>query len=203
MSLEIFIARHGQDEDNAKGILNGHRDMPLTDIGRRQAKQLAEGIKNAGLGIDSIFTSPLARATETAQIVADEIGVQPPEVMEELIERNFGIMTGKKVSEVEPLCAPNIIKTNIITYFLDPEGSETFPQLIERGEKVLKKLGRLSVGTRVLLVCHGDIGKMIYCAQTGEDWHDVLTDFHFGNGELIDISGDGTVQMIQLKQYNH
>ena len=33
--LKIYIARHGQNEDNANGILNGHRDLPLTDIGRK------------------------------------------------------------------------------------------------------------------------------------------------------------------------
>jgi broad specificity phosphatase PhoE len=204
MSLEIFIARHGQNEDNANGILNGHRDLPLTDIGRQQAKQLATGIKLSGINVDKILTSPLIRAVETAQIVASEIGSNPPEVMDELIERDFGVMTGKNTAQIEELCAPNIIKSNTITYFLNPEGAETFPQLIERGKKVLSNLGKMSLDiSSVLLVCHGDIGKMIYCAQTGKDWRSVLEDFHFGNAELIDISRDGDVKTINIEQYNH
>lgn len=43
--LNIYIVRHGQDEDNQNGILNGHRDMPLTELGKTQAQQLAQKIK--------------------------------------------------------------------------------------------------------------------------------------------------------------
>ena len=45
--LKIYLARHGQDQDNANGILNGQRDEPLTDIGINQAKQLAQKISDA------------------------------------------------------------------------------------------------------------------------------------------------------------
>ncbi|MBP7769257.1 histidine phosphatase family protein, partial [Candidatus Saccharibacteria bacterium] len=41
--MSIYIARHGQNKDNAEGILNGHRDRPLTELGRRQAMELALG----------------------------------------------------------------------------------------------------------------------------------------------------------------
>ena len=44
--LNVYLARHGQDEDNANGILNGRRDMPLTTLGVNQAKELAEKIKS-------------------------------------------------------------------------------------------------------------------------------------------------------------
>jgi broad specificity phosphatase PhoE len=165
---------------------------------------LATGIKSSGINVDKIFTSPLVRAVETAQIVATEIGCAPPEVMNELIERDFGIMTGKRTTGIEELCGPDIIKSNTITYFLNPEGAETFPQLIERGQKVLSNLGKMSLDfSSVLLVYHGDIGNMIYCAQTGKDWRSVLEDFHFGNGELIDLSSNGNVKIINLEQFNH
>lgn len=39
--VNIFVSRHGQDADNANGILNGHRNEPLTDLGRQQAKDVA------------------------------------------------------------------------------------------------------------------------------------------------------------------
>ena len=40
--LNIYLTRHGQDEDNAKSILNGRRNMPLTDKGIKQAKEVAQ-----------------------------------------------------------------------------------------------------------------------------------------------------------------
>ncbi len=203
MSVEIFIARHGQNEDNVNGILNGHRDLPLTDLGREQAKQLGEGINQAGLHFDAVYSSPLSRALETAQIAAKVAALPEPKVMPELIERDFGVMSGKPASQIEELCAPDIVKTDTITYFLSPEGAETFPQLVARGQEILDNIRQMHSEGKVLLVCHGDIGKMIYCAATNSNWQAILTDFHFGNGELIDVSGIGEAHKIKLEQFNH
>ena len=67
--LKIFLARHGQNEDNANGILNGHRDLPLTEIGIAQAHEVADKIKEAGLSFDVVLSSPLSRALKTAEII--------------------------------------------------------------------------------------------------------------------------------------
>ena len=112
-------------------------------------------------------------------------------------------MTGQPASRVEELCTPDIIKTETITYFLSPEGAETFDDLVVRGHAVLDDMRARHTSQKVLLVCHGDIGKMIYAAATGKNWRDVLVDFHFGNGDLIETSGDGEAHTIKLQQFNH
>jgi len=203
MPAEIFIARHGQNEDNANGILNGHRDLPLTDLGRQQARDLADGMHAIGLTFDTVYSSPLDRAVETARIVCGALGIKSePEVIPELIERDFGIMTGVSNTEIEARCAPDIIKTETITYYLQPEGAETFPELIERGHGVLTHVRSLRTEGRILLVCHGDIGKMIYAAATGKPWEDVLRNFHFGNGDLIEVSSTDEAHVVKLPQHN-
>ena len=93
----IYIARHGQNEDNVRGILNGHRDLPLTDLGRQQARQLARHIKDRELVFDAVYASPLGRAFETAAIVAAALGLAEPIVHDDLIERDFGIMTALRL----------------------------------------------------------------------------------------------------------
>jgi broad specificity phosphatase PhoE len=85
---------------------------------------------------------------------------------------------------------------------LNPEGAETFPQLVERGRKIIEAVNKQHESGRVLLVCHGDIGKMTYAAATGREWMSVLTGFHFGNGELIELSPNGNAHVIKLKQHN-
>lgn len=201
--VEIYIARHGQNEDNANGILNGHRDLPLTELGRQQARDLAQGIVQSGIRFDYIYASPLSRAHETAQIVSREAKLPEPVIMQGLIERDFGVMSGARAADIEKLCAPDIIKTDTITYFLSPQGAETFPDLVQRGAKILNEVRAKHTSGKVLLVCHGDLGKMIYAAATGKDWREVLVDFHFGNGDLIDISRNGDVHMVKLEQFNH
>ena len=204
MTVEIFVARHGQNEDNVNGILNGHRDLPLTELGREQARQLGKGIKEAELTFDAVYSSPLYRAFETAEIVADIAGLPTPQKLDDLIERDFGIMTGKQISQIENLCSPDdLLKTDIITYFLKPEGGETFPDLTIRAQRILDEIRAMHSTGKVLLVCHGDIGKMIYKVANNKDWKDVLSDFHFGNGDLIDVSGVGEAHKIKLEQFNH
>ncbi len=186
--LSIYLARHGQDEDNARSILNGRRDTPLTSKGIEQAMELAQKIKNTGIHFDKVYSSPLHRAYQTAEIITGTMGITKPEVLEELIERDFGIMTGKSHTQIEKLCSPSILKTETVTYFLSPDGAETFPQLIERVDKLLKLLHERSQNGNILLVSHGDFGKMLYCAYYNRDWEEVLRMFHFGNSELLLMS---------------
>lgn len=204
MAVDIFIARHGQDEDNAAGILNGQRDKPLTELGRQQAQLLGDSIVEAELQFAAIYTSPLKRAAETAEIVSDVIGLAAkPVIIPELIERDFGIMTGKPISSIEEICGDAIIKSEVVTYFLNPEGGETFPELMDRGLVAMQKIRSQQASGKVLLVCHGDLGKMIYAAEAGKRWQDVLTDFHFGNAELIEITPNQDAHLVKLPQHNH
>jgi probable phosphoglycerate mutase len=188
--LKIYLARHGQNNDNANGILNGHRDLPLTEIGINQATELANEIKAATLSFDVVLSSPLTRALRTAEIIADINNLPEPKIVDELIERNFGIMTGLRQSRIEELCAPNIIKTDTITYFLSPEGAETFPDLLKRADILLRKITEEYKEGSILVVTHGDFGKMIYAQYYKLDWKNVLTLFHFGNSELLLLSPD-------------
>jgi broad specificity phosphatase PhoE len=184
---KIYLTRHGQDEDNALGILNGHRDKPLTEIGIRQAHNLAEIIKNDNIVIDKIYSSPLIRTKQTAEIVAKTNNLEMEE-MPLLIERDFGVMSGQYVKDIEKLCSPDIIKTEKIIYFLNAPQSENFINLLLRAEKILKQINETHQNQNILLVTHGDIGKMIYAAYYNLNWQNVLRQFHFGNTELLLLS---------------
>lgn len=204
--LRIYLARHGQDEDNAKGILNGRRDMPLTKLGIKQAEALVANIKKRGLAFDVIYTSPLQRTRRTAEIIAEGLGAKAPVVLEDLIERDFGIMTGKAVQDIEEMCAPAIIKAHPVVYFINPEGAETFPEELARSRKVINWVKAKHADGNILLVTHGDIGKMMYAAYYNLDWKKVLTMFHFGNSELLLLAEDSPEEethVFATEQHNH
>jgi broad specificity phosphatase PhoE len=204
--LKIYIARHGQNEDNANGILNGHRDLPLTALGESQAHELAAGIKEIDLTFDAVYASPLVRAKRTAEVVCKELGLPKPIVLDSLIERDFGTMTGQLVSDIERLCAPDIVKTDIITYFLSPAGAETFPDLLVRASRVLDQIHAEHPDGAVLLATHGDMGKMLYAHFYDLPWQDILTLFHFGNCELLLLEEGRSPKeshMVKMEQHNH
>lgn len=200
------MARHGQDEDNRDGILNGQRDKPLTELGVAQAREVATRARDAGLKFDFVYATPLLRGQQTAKIIS-ELTDSPSAVTEDLlIERNFGVMTGQRVADVERLCAPNIFKTKTVVYFLHPEGAESFPDLMARSRVLLDKVTALHKSGNVLLQTHGDIGKIVYAEYYHLDWRDVLAQFHFGNAELLLLSEDSPASeahVFEISQYNY
>lgn len=203
--MKIYLTRHGQNEDNEKGILNGHRDKPLTELGLKQAKEIASIIKTSKINITKVFSSPLSRAYETAEIIAIELKLPSPEVLELLIERDFGSMTGKLISDIKSSCSPNILQTDTVTYFLSAENSETFDQLILRAKELLEVIKEKRISEDILLVCHGDIGKMIYAAFYDISWQEALREFHFGNTEILLLDKESLPQnrhIIKTKQFN-
>lgn len=204
--LKIYLARHGQDTDNASGILNGRRDEPLTEKGIEQANEVAGKIKETRIHFDHVFSSPLKRAYKTAEIITETLGTAKPEILPGLVERDFGIMTGQPQSKIKEMCSPDIIQSDTITYFLSPKGAETFPDLVERAKKLLDSLKAKHKDENILLVTHGDFGKMIYTAYYNLDWMRVLNMFHFGNSDLLELSEDSPAEethVFKIQQYNH
>jgi len=204
--LKIYLVRHGQDTDNEQGLLNGHRDTELTELGLSQARQLAAFIKEQGIKFDKVYSSPLKRAYVTATQITDALNLPAPEVLPLLIERDFGTMTGQKKSDIEKLCAPAVLKTETITYFLDVPGAESFPQAVIRGKKLLKFIFDKYLDANILLVSHGDFGKMIYAAYYDLPWDDVLQMFHFGNSEILLLAPDtdpAKAQIFKETQFNN
>lgn len=207
--LRIYLARHGQDADNAAGILNGHRDQPLSDIGIQQAQTVASKILKADLKFDAIYSSPLQRAHRTAEIIADQCGSSSVQILDSLIERDFGCMTGTPTKEIKERCSPNdLLCTDTITYFLSPDEAETFPDLIVRAEGVIEEISKRheTTGGSILLVTHGDFGKMMYAAYYKLSWESVLKQFHFGNSEVLLLakaSKPDQAHVFEIEQYNH
>ena len=92
----LLLVRHGETDWNAAGRLQGQTDRPLNDLGRRQAARLADELE--GDGIDAVYASDLARARETAEIVADRLGL-PVRLEPGLRERDWGTWEGLTASE--------------------------------------------------------------------------------------------------------
>ncbi|WP_078379217.1 histidine phosphatase family protein [Sutcliffiella halmapala] len=90
--MEILLIRHGQSEADLINVHEGRADYPLTELGKEQAKRLACRL-NEHCPPDIIWTSTLKRASETATILADEVGCM---LMNEpnLMEYNNGVLAG-------------------------------------------------------------------------------------------------------------
>jgi broad specificity phosphatase PhoE len=88
---KLLLVRHGETDWNAEGRLQGQTDRPLNDFGRRQARRLAEQLE--GEELQAIYSSDLARARETAEIVSERLGL-PVELDADLREKDWGTWEG-------------------------------------------------------------------------------------------------------------
>ncbi len=68
--MRIYLIRHGETDWNRKGLLQGQQDIPLNENGIALAQKTAKGMREDGISLDKIYSSPLLRAYETAQILA-------------------------------------------------------------------------------------------------------------------------------------
>ena len=90
--MKLYITRHGQASRNAENRILGRTDDILSEIGKAQAAELAERMKD--IEIDMIFSSPLRRAKDTALAVAGAKGMEII-VDDRLIETDFGDFEGQ------------------------------------------------------------------------------------------------------------
>jgi probable phosphoglycerate mutase len=98
----MVLIRHGQSEANARRILQGHMDSPLTEEGRFQARNIAQRIRIAGCSFDYIYSSDLSRAAETTKIIVKVIKAERILYTPLLREFDLGILVGKFVDKMIP-----------------------------------------------------------------------------------------------------
>jgi broad specificity phosphatase PhoE len=92
----VVLWRHGQTDWNMVNRFQGHSDIPLNDVGRYQVKHAAEIL--AGMNPTAIISSDLGRARDTAQALADLVGLSV-RTDEDLRETNGGLWEGKTGAE--------------------------------------------------------------------------------------------------------
>ena len=130
----LYIIRHGQTELNSKHALQGRSDHPLNEAGIQQARDAAQSLRSLGLRFDRVYSSPLIRAVQTAEIVAPNI---EPVVDERLIEMDYGPYEGADLNNLPP---------EIVEFFKDfvhnpaPEGMEQLASVVERVGRFLEEI---------------------------------------------------------------
>jgi broad specificity phosphatase PhoE len=92
--MDLLLVRHGESEGNALGQLQGHFDSPLTPLGRAQARRAGAWLKAQAPRWAAAYASPLARARETAAIIASQTGYSEPTHDDDLREVAAGELEG-------------------------------------------------------------------------------------------------------------
>jgi probable phosphoglycerate mutase len=185
----VLLVRHGQSEWNAAGRWQGQADPPLSDLGREQAHLAARSLGT----VDAIFASDLQRATETALIISNALGVGPVVIDPDLRERDAGEWSGLTRSEIEEqwpgYLAPIGDKHSSFASSGDgelrPPGWEPDDQLLGRARAALRAIHGAVAHGDVLAVTHGGL---IYTVEHHLDGH--VTRLANGEGRWLTVDGD-------------
>jgi probable phosphoglycerate mutase len=100
MPTTVYLIRHGETDWNLSGRWQGHADVPLNDIGRRQAAIVAQRLQAEGVSFDAIYSSDLARAYQTAWEIGAAVRV-PVQLLPPLREIDLGVWSGLTYAEIK------------------------------------------------------------------------------------------------------
>lgn len=160
----IYLLRHGETAWNIEKVFRGRAEVPLTDNGRRQAKLAALHLKDKD--IEVIYSSPLSRALETAQMVGAALNLKP-KVDDRLTGLNFGPWQGRPYDEIEKEYPEQFHLYKTEPHLFNIRGGETLDEAMQRGLDLLKGIEREHPEGTVLLVTHRVIYKLILLGILG------------------------------------
>jgi probable phosphoglycerate mutase len=155
-----LLLRHGQTALSAERRFAGRGDIPLTGLGLEQAAAVAARLAARG-GIDLVLTSPLRRARQTAQAVADAAGV-PLAVDDDLAETDFGSWEAMSFAEVMAGW-PDELAAWQADAAAAPPGGESFAEVAVRVDAALDRLLAVHQGQTVVVVSHVTPIKTMVC----------------------------------------
>ena len=148
----LTLIRHGQSTWNGARLVQGHNDdAVLTDLGRQQAMDAVSALRP--LGIDTIISSDLTRASETARIIANGLGLGF-ETAKELRERSYGAAEGHPFEELTPLMS-GIEDGLVVDARARPFRGESLDDLYRRVGTFIDDVQRRSPDESLLIVTHG------------------------------------------------
>jgi broad specificity phosphatase PhoE len=171
--LRFYLARHGRTPWNQLGRFQGHTDIPLDDVGRAQALQLAESLRGR---IGFAFSSDMLRASETARLVCDALDIPLLALDSDLRERGYGVFEGLTREE----CAarfPEAWAARELDRNHEPPGGEPRAQVIGRMQAAMARALEVlraqpdtsGAGRGALVVGHGSSLRMLLELVTGAE----------------------------------
>ncbi|MFF2319114.1 histidine phosphatase family protein [Arthrobacter sp. NPDC058097] len=184
MTLTTFaLIRHGQTDWNAQRRLQGSSDIPLNDFGRGQARDAVAVL--SGQKWDTVVSSPLGRAAETAELIAAGLGLTVSRHVPELTERSFGDAEGLQAGpELEALRTPDGFR-----------GAESDDEAASRGLAALEALAEEFRGRRVLVVAHGTLLRLTLSRAIGSTLQSI-------DNAVLNLAHHHAVDGWQLEYFN-
>lgn len=196
----FYCVRHGESTHNAEGRLQGQSNVPgLSELGQRQAQAAAEVL--AAYPVEAIYSSPLRRALETADIISRRIGL-PVQTDPRLQEIDVGLFQDQRRSDVERLYPRELAGW----LSGDPDfrlpGGESRNDLARRGCEALEAIARSS-HEHAVVVSHGGLIVTVLKTLMGIPLSEPPLALENGSITRFAWDGSGPVEILGLNEIDH
>ena len=168
----IYIVRHGQTDWNLIKRNQGRIDIPLNETGIEQAKIIKEKLNN--IKFDKVFSSPLKRAYETAQIISNEKII----IDNRLIERSGGELDGMYAKDIDPTINYNDPNENRY-------GLENIVDFRKRVNDFFEEITALYPNQDILVVTHAGVSIYAKCFFEGDPLDGKFEELKLKNCEVL------------------
>src|SRR3989344_3932278 len=155
--MKVYVIRHGLTELNKAKKVNGQIDEPLAPEGFQQAEAAISLLPKS---IKHIYSSPLQRARQTAEIINSKLN-RPISLQNELTEIHMGSLAGKAWTDMESGLDLKK-KHRTVQFDYRPYGGESAKEVRKRVTEFLKKLKQKHGDNEVLIVTHGGIIRLLH-----------------------------------------
>jgi len=166
MATRLYLVRHGATALSAENRFSGAVGVDLSDEGCRQTERLAERL--AREGICAVYSSPLGRALQTAELLARPLGLDP-QPRDGLREISHGRWEGLSRAEVEARFPGEYEAWEADPFTFAPEGGESGVAVLARALPVLREIVVRHDGQRVLVVSHKATLRLLLSSLLGFD----------------------------------
>jgi len=166
MPTRIYLVRHGATQLTAENRFSGAVGVELSDEGRAQVARLAARLAHDHIA--AVYTSPLSRTLETAQILARSHGLAPvPD--EGLREISHGRWEGLTRQEVEERFAEEYAAWEADPFTFAPVGGESGLAVLARALPAVRRIATAHDGETAVIVSHKATLRLLLCALLGID----------------------------------
>jgi len=162
----VFLVRHGRTELSRADYFCGTTDPPLDESGREMAEAI--GARASCQKWAAVYASPLLRARQTAEVIADKIGL-PVHIEPDLRELAYGEWEARRSAHVRRDDAERYRQWAASPGTVKPPGGETGESVAARAVPVVEAIARRHAGSAVIVVSHKTTIRLVICSLLGLD----------------------------------
>lgn len=166
MSTRMCIVRHGETEWNAARRVQGQLDVPLSEVGREQARCVSAALPDGRFS--ALYASDLARVRQTAAPAAERFGLAP-RIDPCLRERHYGAFQSLTFAEAKERMPAQYARYEARDPEFDFDGGESLRDFSARALACLSAIAARHAGEEVLVFTHGGVLEMAYRRAKGMD----------------------------------